>query len=470
MTKNENDMTKRDPWRLEYHLMPEKGWLNDPNGANQFQGIYHIYHQYVPEDANGGATHWGHKTSSDMVYFKEEEIFLSPDQVYDKDGVYSGSAIQHENQLHFFYTGNLKKEGAYDYLYEGREQSVVHVVSSDGFDVLEREIVIDAKDFPKELTTHVRDPKVFKQKDTFYMLLGARSIENIGVILVYSSKNLEEWHYQGYFLEGEKEGGYMWECPDYFELNGHDILLMSPQGLLPEKYENPHIAGYLVGEVDWEKLKFQPEEDFQELDYGFDFYAPQTFEDESGRRILWAWMGVGDTAPEYINPTLANNWQHALTLPRELFFEDNKLKQRPLPEYQKIRKELIKDEFISTEKYAIKRLTTEVYETSISFNEPSHYFELGLREDTTLIFKEGTLSLEHGPSGYGRRWRSIELEEVKDLQIFSDKSSLEIFINNGEYVMTSRVYPREDINHFTLVADERGRLKIWALEKTIDFN
>ena len=75
-----------DPWRLHYHLMPEVGWLNDPNGAVQFNGTYHIYHQYVPETPNGGRTHWGHKTSQDLVHFTEEDIFLSPTESFDTDG------------------------------------------------------------------------------------------------------------------------------------------------------------------------------------------------------------------------------------------------------------------------------------------------------------------------------------------------------------------------------------------------
>ena len=70
-----------DPWRLKYHVMPETGWLNDPNGAIQFDGTYHLYYQYVPDTPLGGATHWGHMTSKDMVHFKQEPIFMSPTEL-----------------------------------------------------------------------------------------------------------------------------------------------------------------------------------------------------------------------------------------------------------------------------------------------------------------------------------------------------------------------------------------------------
>ena len=322
-----------------YHQMPETGWLNDPNGAVQFDGVYHLYHQYVPEDPKGGATHWGHKTSTDMVQFKDEEIFMSPDQAFDQDGVYSGSAIVLDDKIHFFYTGNVKNEGDHDYTFSGREQNTVHVVSPDGFTIESREVIIPHSAYPEGFTDHIRDPKVFELNGKYYLILGARRRTNMGSILIYSSPNLYDWEYEGIFLEGDEEQGYMWECPDYFNVSGKDILVFSPQGILPTtyNYHNPHAATYLTGQVNWDELKFQVEEDFRELDHGFDFYAPQTFEDDQGRRIMWVWMGIGDTQPEYNNPTIARGWQHAMALPRELNFEDGMLKQRPLVEYQTLR-------------------------------------------------------------------------------------------------------------------------------------
>src|SRR5699024_7640729 len=93
--KNTKQFVQQNPWRLTFHLMPETGWMNDPNGAIQFDGTYHIYYQYVPEDPlGGGATHWGHMTSKDMVHFEQAPIFMSPTENFDRDGVYSGSAIE----------------------------------------------------------------------------------------------------------------------------------------------------------------------------------------------------------------------------------------------------------------------------------------------------------------------------------------------------------------------------------------
>lgn len=462
-----------DPWRLTYHQMPVTGWLNDPNGAVQFNGTYHLYHQYVPETPNGGATHWGHKTSKDMVHFKEEAIFLSPDQLFDEDGVYSGSAFVHDDKIHFFYTGNVKHEGDHDYTYSGREQNTIHVVSPDGFTVESREVVIAHADYPAGYTDHIRDPKVFEHEGVYYMILGARTRNNLGQILLYRSDDLYEWSYQGVFSAGNEDQGFMWECPDYFELDETGILLFSPQGLLPEKhaYHNPHTVGYLTGQINWDDFKFEVSEEttgegqawpaFRELDRGFDFYAPQTFEDECGRRILWAWMGIGDTEPEYSNPTVARGWQHAMALPRQLTLENGRLLQRPLPEYQCLRHNIKTHRLSEIDESTLKG---EVYELILEFDETPSSFELTLRQDTQLTYQDGLLTLKHGESGFGRRKRMIPLADLSQLQIFSDTSSLEIFINDGEYVMTSRVYPKQDQQLIHVKGDAQGQITYWDLK------
>lgn len=450
---------KNDPWRLKFHIMPETGWLNDPNGAIQFNGLYHIYYQYVPETPLGGATHWGHMTSKDMVHFKQEPIFMSPDQEFDKDGVYSGSGIEKEGKLHFFYTGNVKQPGDYDYIFKGREQNVVHVVSPDGFEIERREVVIPHEDFPEGFTDHIRDPKIFEKNGNYYMVLGARTEENLGSILFYSSSDLEKWTFQGTLLDGAEDQGYMWECPDIFELTDKSILIFSPQGILPEayRYNNPHVAGYLIGETDWEQTKFFPEESFQEFDRGFDFYAPHTFEDDQGRRIMWSWMGIGDTMPEYTNPTIARGWQHALALPRELVLENDRIFQRPLVEYKQLRKNKQSRSLSES-----GDLAGEIYELLIEF-QTSDAFKLKLRQDTELVYDGEILTLKHGKSGYGRRKRMTVINDIRQLQIFVDTSSIEIFVNDGEYVLTSRVYPEEGADKIEIEAKANGTITYWDL-------
>lgn len=448
-------------WRQGYHMMPQTGWLNDPNGLAYFQDTYHIYHQYEPYKATGGATHWGHKTSEDLVHFQEEVIFLSPDQPFDQDGVYSGSAIEVDGQLHFFYTGNVKKPGHYDYIYSGREQNVVHVVSPDGFEIQSREVVIAHEDFPPGYSDHIRDPNVFSQNDKFYMLLGARTDDNKGAIILYESQDLDNWTFLGDFLAGDEDQGFMWECPDYSDHGEHSVLIFSPQGVIGDhfSFQNPYSAGYLIGNVDWDMGRFLPTEDFQELDYGFDFYAPQTFKDAKGRHILIGWMGMPDIEPEYTNPTISYGWQHCLALPREIEVKNHKLYQKPIEEYQVLRGDAVN---LETDK---SYETSALYELNIA-GENLQVLQLELSQDSQLTYDGEILTLRHGVSGFGRKKRQVKIPAINRIQVLGDYSSLEIFINDGEYVLTTRIYPTRSDLSIRIEADQEVKATYWPLSET----
>ncbi|MCZ0716888.1 glycoside hydrolase family 32 protein [Aerococcus kribbianus] len=459
-------MSYDDKWQLAYHQMPVSGWMNDPNGSIQVDGTYHLYYQYQPNSANGGATHWGHKTSTDLVHFCDEPIFLSPDQAFDRDGVYSGSAIQVGDDIHYFYTGNVKEAGFHDYTFSGRQQNVIHVVSPDGYQINQREVVIPHKDFPDEFTDHIRDPKLFQHEDYFYMILGGRLRTNKGAILLYRSTNLSDWTYRGYFLSGDDDQGYMWECPDTFTVDGQDVLMFSPQGVIGDRYhfQNTHNAGYLLGQFDWEKEQFDVQSPFYELDQGFDFYAPQSFVDEQGRRIMWAWFGLPDISPEYSNPTVAYGWQHAMTLPRQLFYEEGQLKQRVVSDYQKLRAH---HQQILACKDSQGKLAGQVYELEIK-GENIRDLSLDLRQDTKISYHADSQEfvLAHGPSGCGRRKRCLKLKQLDHLHIYSDWSSLEIFINDGQQVMSTRVYPDKGQDTIHLQTDSPCDIDLWDLKSS----
>ena len=129
-------------FRLGHHLMPPVGWLNDPNGLCWYKGRYHVFFQYAPFDVEGGLKFWGHYTSEDLVDWKYEGTALYPDSPYDCHGVYSGSALAESEKLHLFFTGNVKIDGDYDYINEGRETSTLHVESEDGIHFGDKEEII----------------------------------------------------------------------------------------------------------------------------------------------------------------------------------------------------------------------------------------------------------------------------------------------------------------------------------------
>ena len=458
-----------DPWRLAYHVMPPIGWLNDPNGVMQYNGIYHLYYQYSPHAPEGGLKYWGHATSEDLVHFVDQGVALYPDQPYDLHGVYSGTAFVEDDQIHYFYTGNVKQLGNHDYITSGREQNTIHAVSHDGGKTIEKvECVIPASEYPKQFSNHIRDPKVFKLGQTYYMILGTRDLKGRGQVITYHSTDLSNWTYHGVFA-GPLEGlGYMWECPDYFTLDGKGILIVSPQGLEAKEHEfqNIYQAGFLIGELDQGAIQFEALNRFVELDRGFDFYAPQTFLDQQGRRILWAWMGLPSDDPKISNPTIERGWQHAMTLPRELTIEDGRLMQGPLPEYQKLRGQAF-EQFVSLKgAYQNEQMKGEVFEMIVEIDQVGDQFKIHLRQDTLLQYdsKKQLFSLILAESGYGREKRSIELKSLNHLQIFSDYSSLEVFINYGEYVMTTRVYPDSQHDRICFTGEANITVKKWDLK------
>lgn len=425
-----------DEWRLHFHLMPPVGWLNDPNGLCQFHGIYHIYYQYAPKSAKGtGGKCWGHYTTKDFVTFFKEKAPLLPDSDYDLDGVYSGSAFVENNIVHYVYTGNRKYQGNYDYIYNGRGHHTMYVSSCDGYDFSEKICLMENKDYPHDLSCHVRDPKIFKEKDIYYMVLGARTLNDQGCVLVYRSQNLKNWTYIQR-IETKAPFGYMWECPDLFEIDGQKILITCPQGIDTKgiHYENIYQNGYFLINGDIEK-EYQLS-CFTELDYGFDFYAPQTFMDEKGRRILIGWLGLPDIP--YTNPTVKNGWQHALTLPRELSLKNNKIYQYPIEETKQLRKNHLSCHLSANELW---KCQSRCFEMKLSLNNLP--FTIQLRKDIELLYDKKVLTFKMGQSGYGRDERHIEIDSIDNLTIFNDTSSIEIFINAGEKVITSRVYDQD---------------------------
>lgn len=440
--KNEDYRKKvaEDPRRLKFHLMPKTGWLNDPNGLCQFQGTYHIYYQYTPFEPTGELKTWGHYTTRDFVNYKDYGPVLFPDQDMDAHGVYSGSAFIENDEIHYFYTGNIKyfDRDDYDYINSGRGSNTITFSSSNGYDFSEKELLMTTDDYPKDISNHVRDPKILKRGDQYYMVLGARDCDGVGMVLLYQSSDLKNWTYKNRITTPEKFG-YMWECPDLFELDGELIMICCPQGVETQgiDYENVHQVTTMNLSYDFDTDDYEIE-DIKLFDRGFDFYAPQTFQDEKGRRIVIGWMGIPDA--EYTNPTVEEGWQHALTIPRELSIRDGKVIQQPIEELKQLRSEdKASCTFYDGQEIILQNV---VYEAIVEYNKCDS-MTMTLREGITLSYKDQILTLDLGEYGSGRTTRKVKLEKLEHLQIFADTSSVEIFVNHGEEVFTSRIYHLE---------------------------
>ena len=459
------EMNWSDKWRLGLHLMPPTGWLNDPNGLCQFQGVYHVFFQYSPDNPEGGRKCWGHYTSTDLLEWQYAGIALSPDAEFDRNGVYSGSAVVSEGEMYLFYTGNVKLEGDYNYITDGRQSNTVLTGSEDGLNFGEKKCLMTNEDYPDHLTCHIRDPKVVTGKsigiedDNFYMFLGARTKDDRGVVLVYKSPDLESWEHTN-ILTGEKRFGYMWECPDAFMLGEKKILSVSPQGVETRgiDYQNVYQSGYfeLDGSFDGTyRLK-----NFREWDRGFDFYAPQTFLDEQGRRLLIGWIGMPDDQ-EQCNPTVNDGWQNALTVPREVFLKDEKVMQYPAEELLSLRKE---EQTLEPGKASDKM---QCYDIEITMLENTD-MTLVISEGITLCYSRSdkmftVTFLEEQNLGYGRKSRAVYLDECRSVRILADTTCLEVYLNGGEEVFTTRFYTEDGMSSFRA---EKGDMetKYWVME------
>ncbi|ACS87353.1 sucrose-6-phosphate hydrolase [Musicola paradisiaca] len=423
-----------DPWRPQWHLSPLVGLMNDPNGFIQHNGRYHLFYQWNPLACAHGAKCWGHWSSADLVHWRHEPVALLPVERYESHGCYSGSAVADNGVLTLIYTGNVKYDDGSRTAYQ-----CLATENADGeFDKLGPVLTL-----PEGYTGHVRDPKVWRYQDCWYMVLGAQDATLQGKILLYRSDNLRQWQLLGEIagsrLNGLGDFGYMWECPDLFPLDGWDVLICCPQGLAAEdeRYLNTYQSGYFVGHLEGEQGRFTHQA-FNELDHGFEFYAPQTTLSDDGRRLLFGWMGVPDQN-EFQQPTIAHGWIHTMTCPRELTLRDGRLYQLPARELQRLR--LREYQWQGTASYA-PALPAGSAELSLDIQGE---FQAHFADQMTLNWDGERLSLSrrHRLTGEPehRYWRGTTLYH---LQILCDRSSVEIFINHGQAVMSSRYFPDGD--------------------------
>ncbi|WP_201745411.1 glycoside hydrolase family 32 protein [Alteribacter lacisalsi] len=456
-----------DPYRLRFHLMSPNGLINDPNGWIQWNGAYHMFYQWNPFKTGHGAKFWGHYISLDLVNWTHQPIALAPSEWYEKNGCYSGSAVDLDGRLTLYYTGNVKDD-------EGNRSSYQCIAQSeDGIHFEKQGPVID--ELPEGFTAHFRDPKVWKQNGRWYLVIGAQTEDMKGQALLYRSDDGREWTnlgpVAGSGLAPLQDFGYMWECPDLFPLGDKDVLVVSPQGLEPEgmHYQNVYQAGYFVGELDLESPAFHHGA-FDELDRGFEFYAPQTTVDENGRRILVGWMGVPDQQEDQ-HPTIENGWVHCLTIPRELQLHGDRIIQKPAEELQALRANEVVHEGVALKgrDVTLEGVSGDVLELEVDLNSTVPLFEIDLRGEARLIFDREAAVLTLERKNFADRLtekRQCHLEELRSLRLFLDTSSLEVFVNGGEEVFTARYFPSLENHRISFGSSGPAEMTVrkWTLE------
>lgn len=292
-------------------------------------------------------------------------------------------------------------------------------------------------DYPEFVTCHVRDPRVWKEGDRYYMIQGARTKEDQGTALLFVSSDKENWTYSGQITTREKFGC-MWECPEYLKIGRRKVLSASVQGLTGGEWKNRNIyqSGYFFVEGDFPGDCQLSE--YYLWDYGFDFYAPQSFRTEDGRMIQIGWMGMPD-CPQHINKTLEDNWQHCFTFPREITQRDGMLLQNPVRELRE-------------KKEPVCMVTGNLHKEGIrTFEVDTEHiidsaFRAVLAGELVLEYRDGFfrmyfLHTEKEAVSGGRDMRCAKLPELTDVKILADVSSVEVFLNGGEAVFSTRYYP-----------------------------
>lgn len=309
--------------RPVFHITGGTGWINDPNGLVKFNGRYHVFYQYYPGGTVWGPMHWGHCVSDNLTAWERLPIALAPGGEGDKDGCFSGSAIVWRDRIWLLYTGYTERRN-------GQEAKQVQCLASsgDGVEFIKHGIVIGEKDLPEGYSvSDFRDPKIWRAHGQFWCVVAARIYGGRGRVLLYRSDDLFEWQFISDMTEADSKG-IMTECPDYSD--GLKLLTVCEQFRPSEGkiHLNEHSTCWYTGELDYNTGKFL-QKNSGICDYGFDFYAPQTF---AGETVMMGWLNMWDRN----NPTSKYGFAGMLTVPRKMEIKKGELWQTPAISFVKL--------------------------------------------------------------------------------------------------------------------------------------
>lgn len=476
-----------EQFRPQIHFSPETGWANDPNGMVYYDGEYHLFFQHNPDTTIWGPMHWGHAVSKDLIHWEQLPIALYPDSL---GWIFSGSAvIDWEN------TSGLGKNGIPPmvaiFTYHNRE------LESTGADKFQYQGIAYSLDKGRTWTKYennpvlpnpgirdFRDPKVIWHPESGKWIMTLAVLDHINF---YSSPNLIDWTLESEFGTGIGAHGGVWECPDLFplQIEGTDdtkwVLLVS---INPGGPNGGSATQYFIGDFDGHV--FEPHgEKTKWLDYGKDNYAGVTWSDipdEDGRRILIGWMNNW----QYANEIPTSGWRGAFTLPRTLeltdIYNDYLLVSSPVKEFEKLKsgsKNISGSTIAGMQKINMKpqfpmemdlNFNTE-NNTAMNFgerfgiilsNEKNESLKIGYDNLNKLFFIDRTKAGWDDPGHHlGEVAYAPYINNNKSLQmrLIFDKSSVEMFAQDGLVVMTEQFFPSEDFTDVILFS-EKGKIQL----------
>lgn len=417
--------------KQKIHLKAPENWINDPNGFIYYKGYYHLFYQYFPYGTMWGTMHWGHAVSKDLVNWEHKGIALFPSRYEDQNGCFSGSAVEKDGKIHLFYTGvryeAVNPENIHLYLDGKFEASQLTISSEDGFNFDNfhgKQVIIPAlTDERIGDRTNTRDPKVWHGSDAWYMVLGSTGKEECGKLLFYRSEDLSNWSYVNQASKGNKLG-WMWECPDYFEIGADKVLVFSPMSLIKDAKRYPDQTICTCVNFDEKSCEMEIPDTYQFIDYGMDLYAPQSTVDKEGRRVFVAWLRM----PEAVD----GKWIGMFCMPRVVEVKKGHIYFRLHPD--------------------LKAAFCKRIKSATEADENGYCVSLDLQEGSFISVGGYRISRENGKivadrtkvfpnlTEYHTKFETPEIKEGTHLDIYVDKNLIEVYVNDGEYVVSNAVY------------------------------
>ncbi|UJF32394.1 glycoside hydrolase family 32 protein [Paenibacillus hexagrammi] len=456
-----------EKYRPQYHFTPPAMWMNDPNGMVYFQGEYHLFYQYHPEGITWGPMHWGHAVSTDLVHWEHLSIALKPDH---NGFIFSGSAVVDWSDTSGFFSGQPGLVAMFTHADQYPESERPRQRQSLAYSADKGRTWVMYEGNPvlcNEQITDFRDPKVFWYTAGGHWVMVVAAGDRIQM---YTSSNLKDWTYASEFgaAEGSHDG--VWECPDLIELpvEGKDgiskwvlIVSIGDHPELPEGSRTQYFIGSFNG---YSFMSESSDNSVLWLDYGRDNYAGVTWSDahrDKQEKIFIGWMSNW----KYANQTPTSTWRSAMTIPRELMLRETetgiRLVQTPIPELQKLRlhEQAVhqKNITISPGENPLEDMNGVTYELVCEM-ELGDASEVGFKlrtspqEETVIGYQTAsqTLYVDRSKSGESSFHHAFPCRHEVQVQpkkgrilfhIYVDHSSIEVFVNEGEVVITDQIFP-----------------------------
>ena len=430
------DTTNRERFRPVYHHTPLYGWMNDPNGMFYKDGVWHLYYQWNPYGSQWENMHWGHSTSTDLIHWEHQPMALEPDWL---GSIFSGSCVTKGDEVVAFYTS------------AGHHQTQSMAVSRDGgrtFKKFSGNPVLTTSDVPD-----FRDPRPFWNEDIHaWNLILAAGQE----MRIYSSKNLEDWKYESSFGKEYGNHGGVWECPDLFKINDKWVLLCN---INPGGPFGGSATQYFVGQFDGHKFTCESMPKVTKwLDYGKDHYATVSFYNApENRRVVLAWMSNW----QYANQVPTKQYRSSNSIPRDLGLftcrEETYVSVRPSKEMLAARGAKVKKPTEACELVVDLKGQSEIVlsnskgeQVVMTYDGQKQVFTMDRSQSGDTSFSEAFPCTTVAPT-YG---------VVRQVRIFIDRCSIEVFDTDGKMAMTNLVFPSEP---YSMLKVKGGKATIYEL-------